>query len=510
MEDLFRRIKLCTLGICSLVLLGLGLRTYHYVRNQPVWHDEAALILNVLQKDYCEFFGPLFFSEAAPPLFLILEKWLVDIAGDHTFVLRFLPWLTSCLSLIGIALLCRKFLPPWGAVCFLWLFACSDRLLFHGSEAKPYALDVLIATGFLLFSVWYLGAKQKNGHQSRLLLYLIGLAGLSPILLFLSFPACFLLGGASLCLLIPVYYSRSVRVWVLFFLYQVVLGSAFLLLYFGTIRNQRTDRLLQCWEGCFPYWKEPWSIPGQLCMKVTEVFRYTSEPVGGVLSILAVIGGITLWRQGHKQLVGFLTLPLALAVIAWLMGQYVIGPTRVMIFYAPSALLLVAAGFDPVLSWSLRYRWRFGITLICIGLVLFPGFQAVYRLVVPWKKIDVVRPVRFVLNHRQPDEPVIGCKWEHAYYFRTIGSAYRPIKTYSDDPPYPLPMSPVVPSSGKSQPERVWTVVIAENFYRNQFKQTLKNHRWEILKQVRYPKVEVYYLRRVPDAQLAWMGKQNP
>src|SRR5262249_6781698 len=53
-----------------LVAVGLGLRLYHYLRDPSMWHDEAALVLNVLDKGFRSLWGPLFFAEAAPPLFL--------------------------------------------------------------------------------------------------------------------------------------------------------------------------------------------------------------------------------------------------------------------------------------------------------------------------------------------------------------------------------------------------------------------------------------------------------
>src|SRR5689334_11034751 len=70
--------------IAALVALGLGLRAYHYLRDAPVWHDEHALIWNVLTKQGAELLGPLHYSEAAPPLFLALEQGVVHVLGDST------------------------------------------------------------------------------------------------------------------------------------------------------------------------------------------------------------------------------------------------------------------------------------------------------------------------------------------------------------------------------------------------------------------------------------------
>src|SRR5919199_746314 len=81
--------------------LGLGLRAYHYLSNPTIWHDEAALILNVLSKGFAELLGPLFYSEAGPPLFLWLERAAVLALGNSTFALRLLPFLASCAAFFG-------------------------------------------------------------------------------------------------------------------------------------------------------------------------------------------------------------------------------------------------------------------------------------------------------------------------------------------------------------------------------------------------------------------------
>ena len=83
------------LWLALIVALGLGLRSYHYLRNPPVWHDEAALIHNVLHLDWADLLGPLYYSEACPPLFLAAEKAIVALLGDGTFALRLLPFTAS-------------------------------------------------------------------------------------------------------------------------------------------------------------------------------------------------------------------------------------------------------------------------------------------------------------------------------------------------------------------------------------------------------------------------------
>ena len=131
--------------IPSLVALGLVLRLYHYGRNPALWHDEAATVLNVIHKSFGELLGPLYASATGPPLFLWLQKSVTLGLGDGTYALRLVSLLASCLGLIVFARLARQTLAPIGAISAVLLVACSDRLLWHAAEARPYSSDVLIA-----------------------------------------------------------------------------------------------------------------------------------------------------------------------------------------------------------------------------------------------------------------------------------------------------------------------------------------------------------------------------
>src|SRR6185369_7493650 len=82
-----------------LIALGWALRLAHYLRDPSVWHDEAALIVNVLRYDFAELLGPLLWNEAAPPLFLWLERAVMLILGDSTMALRLVPFVASCAAL---------------------------------------------------------------------------------------------------------------------------------------------------------------------------------------------------------------------------------------------------------------------------------------------------------------------------------------------------------------------------------------------------------------------------
>src|SRR5260370_34004548 len=84
----------------AMVLAGICLRGYHYLRCPAVWHDEAAVVVNILRLDFGQLLGPLLLHQAAPPLFLWLERVAFLAGGDSIQVMRFVPFLASCLSLL--------------------------------------------------------------------------------------------------------------------------------------------------------------------------------------------------------------------------------------------------------------------------------------------------------------------------------------------------------------------------------------------------------------------------
>src|SRR5690349_563314 len=176
----------------SVVALGLGLRLYHFLRDPSVWHDEAALVLNVLDKGFLDLLGTLSFAEAAPPLFLWMEKAATLLLGDGPHALRLVPFLASCAALVLMVPVARRILRPSAVPAALLLLACSDHLLWHSCEAKPYAVDVFAETILLAVFCW------TGSWPLRARLLVFGLLG--PVLIFLAYPGCFLCGGLLVAL----------------------------------------------------------------------------------------------------------------------------------------------------------------------------------------------------------------------------------------------------------------------------------------------------------------------
>jgi hypothetical protein len=446
--------------------LGLLLRLYHYLRNPSMWHDEAALVLNVLGKSYAGLLGPLYFSEAAPPLFLWVEKAVVALLGESTFALRLVPFVASCGALVALAASARRLLSPPAAACAVLLASCSDRLLWHCCEAKPYAVDALVAAALL----WALVRTARWPLNRQFTLF----ACLAPLLVFLSYPACFLLGGLAVSLSRAVARDKSPRTRLAFGCFVAAAGGAFILLLAGPIAAQRDARLLDCWQDVFPDWDRLWSVPGWTAVRLTEVVRYALEPTGQVLTVLAVVGSLSLWRAGRRRLVTFCLVPVGLACLAGLLGQYPFRASRVIVFTTPAAVLVVAAGLPPAATW-LGPLWAGAPAgrpaswgrrlLLCTagpglgGCLLFPVCQTLYRVGWPWPRFDSARAAAFVRSRWRRGEGVAGTAWEHDYYFRDQRAVFRALNTGPCDPPpatdRPGPLTGLwLLAAGKTEGER--------------------------------------------------------
>jgi hypothetical protein len=420
-----------------LVALGLALRLFHYLRNPSVWHDEAAVLVNVLDRTFVELLGPLRFAEAAPPLFLWAERAVALLFGDSTYSLRLLPFLASCASLLLLAWVARRVLAPRAVPWAVLLFATSEMLLWHACEAKPYSLDVFAAV--LLLALFVATHGWPLGRQ--LLVY----APLAPLVIFLCYPGCFLCGGLLLALLPAVYRSRRCSHWLQYAGLALLVGGSFLLLYYGPVRAQRCEAMDSCWPRQFPDWQRPWRVPDWTFFSTLEVVRYCCEPTGTVLSALAAVGAVLFWRNGQRRLLVLGLAPLGLALVASFLRAYPYGGVRVVVYAAPALVLLIAAGTPACLAWlRQRHAWA---PLGLFPLLLAPAVLAAQLVVDPWERADCSGASAFVRRQLRAGDRITGNSWEYLYYFRRLGPRYVPLAEWDWRPP----------------PGRVWVVLSAPN-----------------------------------------------
>ncbi len=389
------------------VALGLGLRLYHYLRCPSVWHDEAAIMINIIRKDFLSLLGPLEHTQAAPPLFLWLERLACLVAGDAEWVLRFLPFVLSCASVLLFAGVARRMLGR-AAWCAVLLFAVSDRLLWHSVECKPYALDVFIA---VLGLQLYLASE----HQ-RLRPWLLLSGILCPVGLSLSYPACFVIAGLMLAWLVRIVAERSWVNGLVLAGSAILVSGTFLTLMMGPIQAQRNPELEAFWLKHFPDWHHPGTILPWTVKSMLSLGNYAVFPIGWLLMGLVCLGTWHWGRMGRTGWLLMLLTPMAAVFLAACLHAYPFAGGRLLVFTAPGLMLLSVAGFQPLQSWLSNYPMlRSGVIAVVL---LPPVLWASYRVILPWPRIASDRAAVFVQGHRQPREAIVHNHWDYLYYFR--------------------------------------------------------------------------------------------
>jgi hypothetical protein len=411
-----------TLRVLAVALVGLGiaLRLYEYWQDPSLWFDETALILNVLSKSYADLLGPLDNGQCGPPLFLWLEKALVEIGGDRPCVWRFPALMTSCLSLVLLHAFCRRVFPPSGTAWAVAFLAFSDRMLWHTVEVRPYTMDAFVTVCLLTAWSW----TNRWSVAQRAALFALA----APLILPFSYPSIFVYAGLAVALLLqlvsaPEWKCRSFALGCLgygLFLATVTLTSLWLIR--GPVQAQREGLIAAgfSWEERMLPWEFGWASLMWPIHAMSGVLRYCLGPTGKPLIFLATIGAIVMIRAGHVRLVALMLSPLAASMIAAAFHRYPCGYCRMSLFIAPAAAIFVGAAIPVLFRQSLRLAsdrriWaslRIGCAGAGMGLAIYslvPLIFSLYHVARPWPRFDCREAASYVLSHRQADERIVIC-----------------------------------------------------------------------------------------------------
>jgi hypothetical protein len=412
--------------IPALLILGLSLRSYHYLRDRAVWQDEAGLLLTVGARGFHDLFlGRIDYHQAAPPLYLCALKTVGLILGDSSRALRLPSFLASCAALVLFLPVARRLLDPQAVPWAVLSFAASEQLLWHASEAKAYSVDVLAAVVVLAVPC----CPRLDSPARQLLAYTL----LAPLLLLFSYPASFLLAGLLLAYLPAVAQRKRGPTWLAYGTLAATMAMVLLWLLCGPVRCQHDAAIHSCWVACMPDWQRPWTTPVWLILSSFEVCRYCCKPLGQILAVLAVPGTLLLWRGGQRTMVRSMLAPILFAALASCAHRYPFGGARVMVYAAPAILLLAAAGVPSMLAW-LRTRGRLAYAGL-LALLVLPAAASLERVVHPWSEADIPTAADYVCNKRRADDFILGNDVAQQYYFRRLGSFFHLL----DDTPLPSP-----------------------------------------------------------------------
>jgi peptidoglycan/LPS O-acetylase OafA/YrhL len=407
------------------ITFGVALRVVHYLRNPDVWHDEAALLVNVVERGYGRLLDPLTFHEAAPPLFLFAERWIALHFGDAEWTLRLVPLVASCAALVVFLPLARTVRTALVPVAVL-LVASSNQLVGHSVEAKPYAVDVLVAaavgSAFVATRAWSAARRA----------YLFAAA--APLVVWASYPGVFMIGGITCGLVPAVRREKRVAGWAGLAMLTIVIAVSVGLLLAIPVRAQRSPEIVAAWRDTFPAALTPGSLLVWLARAALGITDYCFRPIGGVLLVPISIGTWALSRRGDGPFMAMLFGPVVFAAVAGATQQYPFAGARVTMFMLPALSVLAAEGLAVLLA-SVRDRTPLAAAAIGAISILPPLLLAGREVLHPWQRPGAAAATAYVLAALQPGDLVASGAWEYRYYFRGIGTAFVRL----DEQPWPRP-----------------------------------------------------------------------
>ncbi len=388
----------------ALLSVGLGIlvRIVQYLSNRSLWFDEVSLVLNLLDRDYLELLRALEHNQAAPPLFLWIEKFLIETWGNHEYALRLFPLLGGLLSLGLYYRFTKLFSRGWARTIALWLFALQGYIVYFAGETKPYSWD--IALGLWLFMlVMALDAIKPSLRQ------LITAGTVGAISIWLAFPSIFVMAGVEAANIVKLRLWKQPWQQIKAFLIRRlplygIWVSSFCGLYFGIIQNTLAETgLSDGWASRYP---QSW-VDGLWLLDSIGRFFYRpmgfTSPADGIAIVAFLAGLICLYRTRRLQLL-YLGAPFVANLVASYLHKYPFRE-RLVLYLVPYGLIILSEG---IVFWLGRWNKRPRL-LSVISIVM-----AVWLIILPTGKSfqKILQPSRFHFDHVRPAMAYIEAQWQ--------------------------------------------------------------------------------------------------
>lgn len=172
-----------------LIFIGVFLRTKLYITNNVFSDDECRLLLSLADKNLlqsCLFLGS---AQSAPPVFVFCTKLVTYVFGFREYVVKFIPFISSILSVYFFFKCCTLYLKNrYAQLIALFIFSICQPLIAFSSIFKQYSTDVLLAC----ICLYYLPQIQIKDLSRKKLAFLSLILCVLPLI---SLPALFFIGA---------------------------------------------------------------------------------------------------------------------------------------------------------------------------------------------------------------------------------------------------------------------------------------------------------------------------
>jgi hypothetical protein len=396
------RIDLPAAEIRLMLVLGIAIPFVQFIFNRSLWHDEAMLGLNLVNRSPSDLLKPLDLLQVAPILFLEVEKFFLWLWPSSEMGLRVFPLLCSFLSLFFFYRILKKVLANKIAILLaLSLYVFDSTLVYYSSEVKQYMSDVLVAT-----VTCYLVLRDDRDHRLRFAL--LGLNGVLCIALSSIAPIILLCAG--LCLAFEMVCSRREYLFPLVGL-ALVWVIAFGAYYLAFINNHPArEEMVRFWAAHEGFWLlNPLDRQFYVFLlhAFAGVFQYVLSPTltaalrfgvySFLLSLLFAWGLVRLAVKRRVREILLFALPLLVHLVLSGFHLYPWG-TRLILYAAPGLIIVVASALDGLAETGLYRRFRLPFRSVALGLPVV-ALAVFLRQGFPFQHEELKKSLAFIRSH---------------------------------------------------------------------------------------------------------------
>ncbi|HET9803326.1 MAG TPA: hypothetical protein VFP96_08825 [Candidatus Acidoferrum sp.] len=392
-----------------IVLLGIALRAWAYLRDTSLYLDEILLSRNILDLPLRYLLTkPLMLDQVAPRGFLLIERVAVAIFGGNEMALRLFPFTCSVASLLLFRRLAERILSPIGAAIAVFLVAIGVPFIRFGAEVKQYECDLLAAIVLLLIARNFM----ENEVSTRLLA-LNGLAGFTVI--WFSQASVLVMAGIGVAIALEWLVTRDGKAGrALFFTISqwAVASLAAVATGLRSMTPSTRQYMNDFWAGAFfpfPFhWRTGAVWIGQ---RFSELFsdatllRY-KWPVA--FTLLAAAGIAVVWNR-NRVVAWLLCGPPLVALAAAIAHQYPFRG-RLAFWLLPAAILFLAAAIDRVRDKASRLHPAVGAATVLAVLVV--PVLAIAEAPPPYEIEHTWELLGYLQQHRQPGDAIYATQLE--------------------------------------------------------------------------------------------------
>ena len=342
------------IGLWCVILIGVILRVIFAFINTGLWHDECALAINILDRDYLELLKPLRFLQIVPPLFLWLSKFFVSIVPINNvnwvdFAFRIIPLFSGIGTIIAFYFLLKnEFHNKFVILSGVLIIALSASLMNYSYEYKPYSSDVFVSILLILYFI-----KVNPKSYLKQILHSVGLF----FVVMFSLPSAFIIvAGMSSILL---------KNWKKFLCAIIPFLSCFAIYYFVYLKGILAFHGAGMDRGWDSYFINGTNFLNVILFYIRINLNLFIFPL---ITLLFILFGIFYSWKRNKTLGIILSVIIAEVLVASALRIYPIDP-RTQLYLIPVLTFLVCEVLNKIYSKKIA-------AIICSMLiVMFVGFN---------------------------------------------------------------------------------------------------------------------------------------